>query len=102
MALDLIAPRVTMLAVKDFRWVEGEHRYAGGRRHSVEFCPLADGNTPWPEVLAILKATNFAGPISFHSEYQGPHSFADLDATEVIEQTAKDVELFRSWMDGIG
>jgi hypothetical protein len=88
-----------MLAVKDFRWVEGKHRYAGGRRHSVEFCPLDGGNTPWPQVIKLLKQIRYDGPISFHSEYQGSHSFADLTPRQVVEQTAKDVALFRSWLE---
>jgi sugar phosphate isomerase/epimerase len=97
--MDLLADRIVMLAVKDFRWVEGRHRYAGGRRHSVEFCPLADGNTPWPQVLQRLRQVGFDGAISFHSEYQGPHSFADLTVDQVIDQTKRDVELFRQWWD---
>jgi sugar phosphate isomerase/epimerase len=100
--MDLLSDRIVMLAVKDFRWVEGKHRYAGGRRQSVEFCPLADGNTPWPKVLRHLRRLNFAGPISFHSEYQGPHSFADLSVDEVIAQTKRDVALFRQWWDQAG
>jgi sugar phosphate isomerase/epimerase len=97
MGLDLVAPRVTMLAVKDFVWSEKPERYAGARRHKVEFHPLDGGNVPWPAVLKVLKQVGFDGPVSFHSEYQGPHSFADLDVPGVIEQTRKDVELFRAW-----
>ena len=100
MGLDLLAYRVTMLAVKDFRWLEGRQGYAGARRHSALFCPLADGNVPWPEVLAVLRRLDFSGPVSFHSEYQGPHSFADLSSREVLAQTARDVTLFRQWLAG--
>lgn len=100
MGLDLLRYRIGMLAVKDFRWVEGKQRYGGGRRQSVEFCPLEDGNTPWPEVIRLLKQVDFAGPISFHSEYQGPHSFEDLTWSDVIAQTARDVKLFRIWLAG--
>jgi sugar phosphate isomerase/epimerase len=99
LGMDLLAERIVMLAVKDFLWVEGKHRYAGGRRHSVEFCPLEEGNTPWPQVLRRLRQIGFDGPISFHSEYQGRHSFADLSVDEVIAQTGRDVELFRRWWD---
>lgn len=98
--MDGLRGRVTMLAVKDFRWVEGKHRYAGGRRHSVEFCPLREGNTPWPEVLSLLRRDGFEGPISLHSEYQGCHSFRDLSVDEVFEQTAEDAKLFREWWAG--
>jgi sugar phosphate isomerase/epimerase len=99
MGLDLMSERITMLAVKDTRWVDGKHRYAGGRRSSVEFCDLEGGNTPWPEVLKILKQINFSGPTSIHSEYQGKHSYKDMTTEEVLAQTSVDVKLFKKWLD---
>jgi sugar phosphate isomerase/epimerase len=98
MAMDHLQDRITMLAVKDFRWVDGKHRYAGTRRHSTEFCPLALGDTQWPSVLKILRRIGFNGPISFHGEYQGPHSFADLTTLQVVEQTAADLAVFQAWI----
>lgn len=97
MGLDLLQERIVMLAAKDFRWVEAGKRYAGGRAHSVEFCPFADGNVPWGEAWEYLHRIGFQGPVSLHSEYQGPHSFHDLTTAEVFEQTARDVPLFRAW-----
>ncbi|MBA2479686.1 MAG: sugar phosphate isomerase/epimerase [Planctomycetes bacterium] len=98
MALDLVAQRVSMLAVKDFHWVPGKGGYAGGRANSVQFCPLADGNTPWPAVLSVLARVHFDGPVSFHSEYQGSASFRDLDFDQVADQTAADISLFTGWL----
>lgn len=98
MGLDLVQDRLTMLAVKDFIWADGKHRYAGARRHSIEVVPLAMGNTPWPAVIEILQTLDFQGPISFHAEYQGPFSWRDLSVDEVIKQTARDIKLFRKWM----
>jgi sugar phosphate isomerase/epimerase len=98
MGIDLMSDRITMLAVKDARWVEGKHRYAGGRRHSLEFCDLENGNTPWPEVLGLLKKIDFKGPASIHSEYQGKHSYKDMSSEELLEQTAIDVKLFKKWL----
>lgn len=97
MGLDLLAERVVMLAVKDFLWAEAGKRYAGARAYSIEFCPLQDGNVPWPRVLTYLQTIGFNGPISFHSEYQGPHAFQDLTTDEVFEQTARDLDLWRQW-----
>jgi L-ribulose-5-phosphate 3-epimerase len=97
MGLDAVAERVSMLAVKDFRWVDGKHRYAGGRRNSIEFCPLAEGNTPWPQVLAVLRRIGFSGPVSFHAEYQGSASFRDLDCDGVAAQAADDLAVYRGW-----
>ncbi len=101
MGMDLLSDRITMLAVKDFRWRDDKKGYAGARRHSTEWCPLETGNTPWPTVLKHLKAINFHGPVSLHSEYQGSHSFADLTSDEVLTQTEKDAALFRRWMDPV-
>ncbi len=98
MGLDLVQERLTMLAVKDYRWADGKHRYAGARRHSIEVVPLSLGNTPWPQVIAILNSIDFHGPISFHAEYQGAFSWQDLSVSEVIRQTARDIALFRQWI----
>ncbi|OGV39430.1 MAG: hypothetical protein A2020_09410 [Lentisphaerae bacterium GWF2_45_14] len=99
MGMDLLADRITMLAVKDFRWLDNKNGYAGARRHSIEICPLEDGNVPWPDVLQILKKINFKGPVSLHSEYKGAHSFRDLNTEEVFEQTGKDLAFFRKLLN---
>lgn len=102
MGLELLADRVVMLAAKDYRWVDCKHRYAGGRRQSVEFHPFAGGNTPWLEVLTILKPIGFDGPISLHSEYQTSHAFADLSCRDVALQTAHDMTIFGPWLSQAG
>lgn len=96
MGMELLADKIVMVAVKDFNWIRGNYRYAGGRLHSVEFCPLALGNVPWDQVIDLLQKIGYAGPVSFHSEYQGGSSFADLTDREVLQQTAKDVAFFKS------
>lgn len=97
MALDLLADRITMVAAKDFRWVDGAF-YEGPRRNRPEWCPLADGTTPWPRILRILVDKGYKGPVSLHSEYQGAHSFKDLTVDEVFAQTALDATVFRQWL----
>lgn len=91
MGLDLLQDRVVMLAVKDFRWVDAGHGYAGARRHAVQFCPFEMGNVPWSQVRKHLEAIGFDGPVSFHSEYQGPFAHQDLTVDEVFGQTGEDV-----------
>jgi L-ribulose-5-phosphate 3-epimerase len=98
MGLELLADRLAMLAIKDFRWIEGNYRYAGARRHSVEYCPLSQGNVPWAEVIKLLRQINFHGPVSFHSEYKGNHCFADLDTEQILKQTASDINFFKSFI----
>lgn len=94
MGLDLLRERMIMLAVKDFYWSNDGHGYGGGRRHKVIFCPPEQGNVPWPGVLQCLRESNFDGPISLHSEYQGSHSFRDLSTDEVFMQTGSDLKYF--------
>ena len=96
--LDLLRERIVMLAVKDFRWIENGG-YAGGRRFGVQWCPLQDGNVRWEELCKYLRALHFDGPVSLHSEYQGAHSWRDLSVEDVFEQTARDAEVWRSWVE---
>ncbi len=98
MGMELLADKIVVVAVKDYRWIKGNYRYAGGRQHSVEFCPLTLGNVPWDQVINLLQKIGYAGPVSFHSEYQGSHSFADLTEREVLQQTTQDVAFFKSWI----
>ena len=60
--------------------------------------PLESGLTDWPAFIECLKQMKFNGPISFHSEYQGSHSWRDLSPEDVVGQTARDLSYFRSLM----
>lgn len=96
MAIDLLAERIIMLAIKDFRWVEKSKGYAGGRIQAAQFCSLAEGNVPWDRVVSILSRMKFQGPVSFHSEYQGKHNWPDLPDDEIVGQTAKDIAFLKA------
>ncbi len=96
--LDLLQERIVMLAVKDYAWVENGQG-AGGRRFKVQWVPLQNGNVPWPRVVEHLQTIGFDGPISLHSEYRGAHSFRDLCGEELWQQTARDTEVFRGWVE---
>jgi sugar phosphate isomerase/epimerase len=97
MALDLLQERLTMLAVKDFHWLNSKHGYAGARRHSVLMCPLLEGNTPWQQVLALLHRINFQGPVSFHGEYSDVATFTSPMPQQVLQLLEKDLEVFERW-----
>jgi len=62
--LNLLAPRIVMLAVKDFRWEKDARR-----GWNVRVCPLGEGMVRVEEVVARLKPLGFAGPVSLHIEY---------------------------------
>jgi sugar phosphate isomerase/epimerase len=63
-ALDLVTPRLKMIAVKDFRWT----KTAEGWRDPN--CPLGEGMVDWPRVLRTMAAAGFSGPVSLHLEYE--------------------------------
>jgi sugar phosphate isomerase/epimerase len=65
----MIAPRVKMMAVKDFVW----------KKDKPQWVPLGEGIVKLSPILKIMKETGFAGPISIHIEYDVPSNEAMLD-----------------------
>ncbi|HVF87800.1 MAG TPA: sugar phosphate isomerase/epimerase family protein [Pyrinomonadaceae bacterium] len=63
-ATHLVAPRLLMIAVKDFYW---EKTVKGW---NVKDCPLGEGMVDWKTYFSILAKSGFQGPISFHFEYE--------------------------------
>ncbi|MGI6419556.1 MAG: sugar phosphate isomerase/epimerase family protein [Thermoguttaceae bacterium] len=97
--LDLLAPWIKLVAVKNFRWVEGNRDKHGQVRWKHVVAPIADGISPLPDYVATLRKIGYDGVYSLHSEYQGSSSFADLDAEECLKQTAADLAFFRGLFD---
>jgi sugar phosphate isomerase/epimerase len=97
LGLDLLAPRIRLVAVKSFGW------FREGAGESVEWraklVPLAEGTVRWREVFDLLQRTGFEGIVSVHSEYQGSHSWRDLSTEELIEQTRADLGYLRACLD---
>jgi len=93
--LDLVAPWLTLLAVKNFAWERTDRDRAGQQRWRHFTCPLADGLAPLPQFVGELRRLNFDGPCSLHSEYKGSGSFRDLNTAECLAQTATDLTYFR-------
>lgn len=63
---NLLAPRIKMVAVKDFYWEKS------GGQWRMTMCPLGEGMVPWQKFFRELAASGFAGPISLHLEYDLP------------------------------
>lgn len=64
MALNLVAPRIKMIAVKDSY---PEKTSKGWKQKN---CPLGEGAVDWKAYFQALKRVNFQGPISLHIEYE--------------------------------
>lgn len=65
--MNLLAPRITMLAIKDFLW---ERNKRG--RWMPQNVPLGQGMVRLTEGLGQLAELGFAGPVSLHVEYVSP------------------------------
>jgi sugar phosphate isomerase/epimerase len=95
MGLDLLAPWLALVGVKDFRWSPAGRDAHGQRRWVWEYCPLADGMAPLPEFFADLRRLGYDGTVSLHSEYKGETSFRRLATAELLEQSAADLRYLK-------
>jgi sugar phosphate isomerase/epimerase len=94
--MDLLAPYLALVAVKAMDWEKTKDPATGDAIWRTRMVPLREGAVRWREVFALLKQLAYDGPVSFHSEYQGSHSWRDLTVPELIEQTREDFAYIRS------
>src|SRR5262249_42559440 len=99
MGLDLLAPWLALVGVKNFRWLPDKRDDRGQLRWRWEYCPLADGQAPLPEFIRYLRQLGYDGVVSLHSEYKGETSFRRLTTPELLEQSAADLTYLRSLFD---
>jgi sugar phosphate isomerase/epimerase len=93
--MDLLAPYLALVAVKAMAWEKSTDPATGDVVWNTRMVPLREGAVRWREVFAILRQLGYDGPVSFHSEYQGGHSWRDLTVEELIEQTREDFAYIR-------
>ncbi len=86
MAVAIAAKYLSLVAVKDVRW----DRPSPDKPWTTTFLPVGQGIVDWPALMAALKASGYAGAISFHSEFAAPSTEALLD------QTKADIAFLRS------
>jgi len=98
MGLELARDRLIMVAVKDMAFFRMNSPTAGRKGWRLLMVPMDAGLVDWPAFIRCLREIDFKGPVSFHSEYQGPYSFLDMTPEQVVEQTRKDLAYFRSLM----
>lgn len=91
--LDLLGDRISLVSIKDVAWEPAPTSDLGKPRPQVKVVPLRRGIVHWPKVFQCLRALNFAGWMSIHSEYAG------LSAPEVIAQTRDDLAYLRGIID---
>lgn len=88
MALDIVKDYMSALAFKDL--VRQRYVRDGKSEWRIDMFPLGMGFGNFPQVMQILKDTNFGGPISFHCEY------ANLPPDSVVDQCRIDVRYMKS------
>ncbi len=93
MGLDLLSPWINLCAAKSMGWERVETQEGVQWRNRM--FPINEGLVQWRKVFECLKAIDYQGPISLHSEYQGGHSWKNLTNDELVEQTRRDLEYMR-------
>jgi len=90
-ATNLVAPRLKMIALKDFYWRKTEKGW------QIEDCPMGDGMVDWAWVSKAIKAAGFTGPISLHFEYDIPGSTPQERTRRTLEAAVKDLAFSRKF-----
>ena len=96
MALDLLAPWVALVGMKNFRWVAPTAEPGKPTRAVPNYAPLADGQAALPEFVHRLQQLKYDGIMSLHSEYKGPDSFRNLSTPELLAQSAEDLKYLKT------
>jgi sugar phosphate isomerase/epimerase len=91
MVLDLVAPWVALVGVKNYTLTPKERDMHGQQRYEMKYVPLADGIAPLPQFFERLKRIGYDGIVSLHSEYKGSSSFRRLTTAELLNQSAADL-----------
>ena len=95
MALDLVAPWIALVGVKNYTFASTERDNYGQQRFQVRYAPLADGIAPLPQFFQRLKQIGYDGIVSLHSEYKGSSSFRRLSTPELLDQSATDLRYLK-------
>ena len=95
MGLDLVAPWIALVGLKNFRWLEDKRDRFGQMRYRWQYTPLSEGQAPLPQFFQRLKQLNYDGTVSLHSEYKGRTSFKKLTSTELLKQSEIDLKYIK-------
>ncbi len=84
--LDLIAPWLALLGIKNFAWKPAGKN---GPRLRPVWVPLDQGVAPLADFMAYVRRLKYSGVCSLHSEYS-------LPPEKLLEQSAKDLAYLKS------
>ena len=89
-ALSAVAPRLKMIAVKDFFWEKGP------RGWQQRNCPLGEGMVDWKAFYAAIVRSAFRGPVSLHLEYEIPGATAAAKEEATLAAAARDLAVLKA------
>ena len=84
-----IAPRLKMVALKDYVWDKSS------RGWQTRWCPLGEGMVDWPVFFRLLTKASFPGPLSIHIEYDPGGSTRIERLENSLAAAQRDVEFVR-------
>ena len=89
-AFNVAAPRLQMIALKDFLW---EKTATGWRQKN---CPMGEGMVDWKAYFGLLAKAGFHGPVSLHQEYQVPGATPDAVEENTLAAAARDLAFVKA------
>jgi sugar phosphate isomerase/epimerase len=94
-ALNLVTPRIKMIALKDSYW---EKTAKGWRQVN---CPLGEGMVDWKAYFKTLRQANFHGPISLHLEYEIPGATKAAQEENTVAAAQRDLEFLKARVEEV-
>ena len=89
-AFNIVAPRLNMIALKDFYWEKGPN---GWRQVN---CPMGQGMVNWKAYFGLLAKAGFHGPASLHLEYDIPGATAAARQEHTLAAASRDLAFVRA------
>jgi len=89
-AFNLVAPRLSMIALKDFFWEK-----SGGSWRQRN-CPMGDGMVDWKRFFAMLAKARFHGPASLHLEYEVAGATPAAQEESTLAAAARDLAFVKA------
>ncbi len=90
-ALNLVLPRLKMVAVKDFYWEK-----TSAKGWQAVNCPLGQGMVDWKYFFKTIAAAGFHGPISLHLEYEIGGATQAAKQENILAATHRDLEYLKA------
>lgn len=88
LGFERLAPRLKMVAIKDFYWEKRNGAW------QVRMCALGEGMVRLKEFFGLLAARGFTGPVSLHVEYEIEGKTESSRRENVLAAIERDYRLF--------